>query len=135
VIDPENIFIALFFAGFMLFPAIYCRRVAIRKGLSPGYWFFAGLTRSFFAIASVHLAQTNLFLCPYCGEEFLRGQDECVACGETLPDAYSMTALVDPARRYDRTCPECATPYSLSDYRPDALEVRCSRCKALLERR
>jgi Zn-dependent protease with chaperone function len=35
---------------------------------------------------------------------------------------------------YLRRCPECGHPYRLSDYRPDATEIGCSRCHARFPR-
>jgi hypothetical protein len=59
---------------------------------------------------------------------------------EVLRALASADALAPLARmggdigRFDLRCPSCERPYSLSDHNPDAPEVLCSWCKAVLPR-
>lgn len=45
------------------------------------------------------------------------------------PDKHrDQRLLEDDASEYEHACPECSHPFRLSDYRPDAIELGCSRC-------
>jgi hypothetical protein len=70
--------------------------------------------------------------CPECGAGFEPGTPKCPGCGFDLPDRYALATMVEPDKQYDGHCSTCRTPYAYSDYRADAIELRCSRCKALL---
>lgn len=131
----ERIGIAIVAAVFLVSPALFCRRVALMKGLPPTRWLLAGLLFNVFAVHAVRAAGSRIFTCPECQAEFLAGQQKCEHCGKSLPDAHSMTTLVEPGIRFDGECHACGTPYLRNDYRPDALEIRCSRCGEVLEHR
>jgi len=115
--------------------AIYCSRVARANGGSAAVWFIAGLCLSLLGVLLVHLlTQQKKLACPMCASAIEPGSTNCQACGHALPDAYSLTTLVNSETVYNGECASCATPYRLSDYREDATEIRCSRCGATFTR-
>ncbi len=107
--------------------------IARRRHRSP-LWFVAGLLGSFLAAGLVALLPDLKQSCPRCKAPFHVGEAHCSQCGVELPGPDTIARLGGDIGRFDQQCPTCRRPYSLSDYRPDALEILCSWCKAPLPR-
>jgi hypothetical protein len=122
----------LLILAFTIVPPFYCAYVARQKGRSAVLWFIIGLVLSIFGVIGIHLTRPFTMGCPECGAGFEPGTPKCPGCGFDLPDRYALATMVEPDKQYDGHCSTCRTPYAYSDYRADAIELRCSRCKALL---
>jgi predicted Zn finger-like uncharacterized protein len=133
--EVAAIFIATFAVLIFLSPAIFCYRTAKANGMPALRWFMAGLLFNIFAMYDIYSATSQVFTCPACEAEFVAGEPQCPNCHKRLPDRYSLMTIVQTEKQFDGECPACATPYFLEDYRHTALEVRCSRCNEVLERR
>lgn len=123
---------SLFFIAFSMGCAIHCGRLAKVKGRNAGLWACAGVLTQLFVVILLHLLKARNRTCPQCRATFLLGVPNCPSCGVSLPDAYALSRLVAENRAYDGECAQCGTPYALSDYKADALECHCSRCRAPL---
>ncbi len=51
-----------------------------------------------------------------------------------LLEPAAASYLEDDPSKYNLACPECGHPYRLSDYRPEVVEIACSRCHGKLPR-
>jgi hypothetical protein len=70
--------------------------------------------------------------CWSCGAPYGEGDQHCPSCRIDLPDVEAYRKFVEPGRQYDGACPECHTPFSWGDYRPEVLQKLCSRCRSTL---
>jgi predicted amidophosphoribosyltransferase len=125
--------VALLSFGFLSLWGWVTLLLARRRHRSP-MWFVAGLMGGFFAAALVAMLPDLEQHCPRCKSRFKVGAAHCEQCGTKLPTPNELARMGGDIGRHDRQCPSCQRPYSLSDYRPDALEIFCSWCKAPLPR-
>jgi hypothetical protein len=120
--------------SFFTAPAGACAVLARRRHRFALGWFVAGLVFHFIAVLVVALLPDTEQHCPRCKERFEVGDWRCAQCGDALPTANALARMGGDIGRFQQQCPSCLRPYSLSDYRPDAIEILCSWCKAPLPR-
>ncbi len=124
---------ALLSIGMPFFWGWACMSLASSRGRTPA-WFMAGFVGGPIATAVIALLPVLEQHCPRCKSSFDVGAAQCRRCGVKLPTPNELRRMGGDIGRHDQQCPSCERPYSLSDYRPDALEIFCSYCKAPLPR-
>jgi hypothetical protein len=110
-----------------------CLYLANRRNRTP-IWFVAGVLGGPIAAAVLAFLPRLEQHCPRCKSTFDADDGHCRQCGAKLPTPNELARMGGDIGRHDQQCPSCQRPYSLSDYRPDALEIFCSWCKASLPR-
>lgn len=106
--------------------------IARKKGRSAGAWFLINILFSLPGILVLLVLPSLKHNCPNCECDYAIGDENCSECGAKLPDQFTAEYLVSNGKIYDLECPNCGTPYRREDYREDAEQIFCSKCKGEL---
>jgi hypothetical protein len=107
--------------------------IASRRGRSSGGWFLIVLFTHLIGLLILLALPRLTFSCPSCATPYRRGVRSCASCSAALPEA-DVAELLTPGLVYELKCRQCAWPYRLEDYSPEAQHIFCSSCHAELPR-